>query len=159
MFHKWFFCFTPLVLSPHALLEGLEIRKNVLNFTSYFLPFLLYYWFKASFSMPHFTTVQWCLCNGSLNWCYASTPRPWDRLPRAELTSQVNYSEWWPNFEVDYYLELNYFSFSAETMQVQATDMYGAAQPDFFKSETAWGIKIIITHHLYIFKRCVFTPN
>ena len=48
---------------------------------------------------------------------------------------------------------------SSKLLQVQAIGMYGAAQPDFFKSETAWGIKIIITHHLYIFKRCVFTPN
>ena len=43
--------------------------------------------------------------------------------------------------------------------QVQATDMYGAAQPDFFKSETTWDIKIITTHHLYIYKSCVFTQN
>ena len=43
--------------------------------------------------------------------------------------------------------------------QVQATHMYGAAQPDFFKSETTWDIKIITTHHLYIYKSCVFTQN
>ena len=27
---------------------------------------------------------------------FVTTPRPLDRLPRAELTSQVNYSKWWP---------------------------------------------------------------
>ena len=43
--------------------------------------------------------------------------------------------------------------------QVQAIGMYGAAQPDFFKSETTWDIKIITTHHLYIYKSCVFTQN
>ena len=44
-------------------------------------------------------------------------------------------------------------------IQVQAIGMYGAAQPDFFKSETTWDIKIITTHHLYIYKSCVFTQN
>ena len=43
--------------------------------------------------------------------------------------------------------------------QVQAIEMYGAAHMDFFKSETNGDIKIIITHHLYIYKSCVFTPN
>ena len=37
--------------------------------------------------------------------------------------------------------------------------MYGAAQPDFLKSETNGGIKNIISHHLKIIKRCVFSPN
>ena len=37
--------------------------------------------------------------------------------------------------------------------------MYGAAHMDFFKSETNGDIKIIITHHLYIYKSCVFTQN
>ena len=46
-----------------------------------------------------------------------------------------------------------------ETRQVQAMGMYGAAQPDFFKSETNGGIKNIISHHLKIIKRCVFSPN
>ena len=45
------------------------------------------------------------------------------------------------------------------SIQVQAIGMYGAAQPDFFKSETTWDIKIITTHHLYIYKSCVFTQN
>ena len=45
------------------------------------------------------------------------------------------------------------------TIQVQAIEMYGAAHMDFFKSETNGDIKIIITHHLYIYKSCVFTPN
>ena len=40
--------------------------------------------------------------------------------------------------------------------QVQAIYMYGAAQPDFLKSETNGGIKNIISHHLEIIKRCVF---
>ena len=40
--------------------------------------------------------------------------------------------------------------------QVQAIEMYGAAQPDFLKSETNGGIKNIISHHLEIIKRCVF---
>ena len=44
-------------------------------------------------------------------------------------------------------------------MHVQAIEMYGAAHMDFFKSETNGDIKIIITHHLYIYKSCVFTPN
>ena len=44
-------------------------------------------------------------------------------------------------------------------MQVQAIGMYGAAQPDFFKSETTGDIKIITTHHLYIYKSCVLTQN
>ena len=43
--------------------------------------------------------------------------------------------------------------------QVQAIGMYGAAQPDFFKSETNGGIKNIISYHLKIIKRCVFSPN
>ena len=43
--------------------------------------------------------------------------------------------------------------------QVQAIDVYGAAQPDFFKSETNGGIKNIISYHLKIIKRCVFSPN
>ena len=43
--------------------------------------------------------------------------------------------------------------------QVQAIYMYGAAQPDFLKSETNGGIKNIISHHLKIIKRCVFSPN
>ena len=43
--------------------------------------------------------------------------------------------------------------------QVQATEMYGAAQPDFFKSEVNGGIKNIISYHLKIIKRCVFSPN
>ena len=37
--------------------------------------------------------------------------------------------------------------------------MYNAAHTDFFKSETSGDIKIIITHHLYIYKSCVFTQN
>ena len=37
--------------------------------------------------------------------------------------------------------------------QVQAIGMYGAAQPDFFKSETNGGIKNIISYHLKIIKR------
>ena len=45
------------------------------------------------------------------------------------------------------------------TSQVQAIGMYGAAQPDFFKSETNGGIKNIISYHLKIIKRCVFSPN
>ena len=44
-------------------------------------------------------------------------------------------------------------------MQVQAIEMYGALHTDLAKSETTWDIKIIITHHLYIYKSCVFTPN
>ena len=44
-------------------------------------------------------------------------------------------------------------------MQVQAVYMYGAAQPDFLKSETNGGIKNIISHHLKIIKRCIFSPN
>ena len=44
-------------------------------------------------------------------------------------------------------------------IQVQAIEMYGAAQPDFFKSETNGGIKNIISYHLKIIKRCVFSPN
>ena len=43
--------------------------------------------------------------------------------------------------------------------QVQAIGMYGAAQPDFFKSETNGGIKNTISYHLKIIKRCVFSPN
>ena len=43
--------------------------------------------------------------------------------------------------------------------QVQAVYMYGAAQPDFLKSETNGGIKNIISHHLKIIKRCIFSPN
>ena len=43
--------------------------------------------------------------------------------------------------------------------QVQAIEMYGVAQPDFLKSETNGGIKNIISHHLKIIKRCVFSPN
>ena len=46
-----------------------------------------------------------------------------------------------------------------EIIQVQAIGMYGAAQPDFFKSETNGGIKNIISYHLKIIKRCVFSPN
>ena len=45
---------------------------------------------------------------------------------------------------------------AGELMQVQAVYMYGAAQPDFLKSETNGGIKNIISHHLKIIKRCVF---
>ena len=45
---------------------------------------------------------------------------------------------------------------AGELMQVQAVYMYGAAQPDFLKSETNGGIKNIISHHLEIIKRCVF---
>ena len=37
--------------------------------------------------------------------------------------------------------------------------MYCAAQSDFFKSETNGGIKNIISHHLKIIKRYVFSPN
>ena len=48
---------------------------------------------------------------------------------------------------------------SYELLQVQAVYMYGAAQPDFLKSETNGGIKNIISHHLKIIKRCVFSPN
>ena len=44
-------------------------------------------------------------------------------------------------------------------MQVRAVEMYGAAHTDLAKSETTWDIKIIITHHLYIYKSCVFTQN
>ena len=44
-------------------------------------------------------------------------------------------------------------------IQVQAIGVYGAAQPDFFKSETNGGIKNIISYHLKIIKRCVFSPN
>ena len=44
-------------------------------------------------------------------------------------------------------------------IQVQAVEMYGAAHKDFFKSETNGDIKIIITHHLYNYKRCVFSTN
>ena len=36
--------------------------------------------------------------------------------------------------------------------QVQAIGMYGAAQPDFFKSETNGGIKNIISYHLKTIK-------
>ena len=43
--------------------------------------------------------------------------------------------------------------------QVQAEEMYGALHTDLAKSETTWDIKIIITHHLYIYKSCVFIPN
>ena len=43
--------------------------------------------------------------------------------------------------------------------QVQATEKYGAAQPDFLKSETNGGIKNIISHHLKVIKRCIFSPN
>ena len=43
--------------------------------------------------------------------------------------------------------------------QVQAIEMYGAAQSDFFKSETNGGIKNITSYHLKIIKRCVFSPN
>ena len=49
-----------------------------------------------------------------------------------------------------YYIDLD---------QVQAIEMYGAAQPDFLKSKTNGGIKNIISHHLKIIKRCVFSPN
>ena len=38
-------------------------------------------------------------------------------------------------------------------MQTQAIEMYGAAQPDFFKSEINGGIKNIISYHLKIIKR------
>ena len=41
--------------------------------------------------------------------------------------------------------------------QVQAIDMSGAAQPDILKSETNGGIKNIISYHLEIIKRCVFS--
>ena len=44
-------------------------------------------------------------------------------------------------------------------IQVQAIEMFGAAHTDFFKSETNGGIKNIISHHLKIIKRCVFSPN
>ena len=44
-------------------------------------------------------------------------------------------------------------------VQVQAIELYGAAQPDFFKSETNRGIKNTISYHLKIIKRCVFSPN
>ena len=43
--------------------------------------------------------------------------------------------------------------------QVQAKEMYGAAQTDFFKSETNRGIKNIISYHLKIIKICVFSSN
>ena len=44
-------------------------------------------------------------------------------------------------------------------MQVQAIEMYGAAQPNFPKSESNGGIKNIITQHSKIIKRCVFSAN
>ena len=53
----------------------------------------------------------------------------------------------------------NSFSKSCFSSQVQAIGMYSAAQPDFFKSETNGGIKNIISYHLKIIKRCVFSPN
>ena len=43
--------------------------------------------------------------------------------------------------------------------QVQVREMYGAAQPDFFKSDTKGGIKNTISYNLKIIKRCVFSPN
>ena len=43
--------------------------------------------------------------------------------------------------------------------QVQAIEMYSAAQPNFLKSEINGGIKNIISHHLKIIKRCIFSPN
>ena len=46
-----------------------------------------------------------------------------------------------------------------EISQVQAIGMYGAAQPDFSKSETNGGITNIISYHLKIIKRYVFSPN
>ena len=51
------------------------------------------------------------------------------------------------------------FASNCMMRQVQAIGMYGAAQPDFFKSETNRGIKNIISYHLKIIKRCVFSPN
>ena len=48
---------------------------------------------------------------------------------------------------------------SSTVNQVQAVEMYGALHTDLAKSETTWDIKIIITHHLYIYKSCVFTQN
>ena len=54
------------------------------------------------------------------------------------------------------YLEPEVKTFQPTLNQVQAVYMYGAAQPDFLKSETNGGIKNIISHHLEIIKRCVF---
>ena len=49
--------------------------------------------------------------------------------------------------------------FSCVPSQVQAVEMYGSAQPDLLKSETNGGIKNIISYHLKIIKKCVFSPN
>ena len=46
-----------------------------------------------------------------------------------------------------------------EINQVQAVEIQRAAHKDFFKSETNGDIKIIITHHLYNYKRGVFSTN
>ena len=54
---------------------------------------------------------------------------------------------------------LTHLSCMHTIIQVQAIGMYGAAQPDFFKSETNGGIKNIISYHLKIIKRYVFSPN
>ena len=56
-------------------------------------------------------------------------------------------------------LKISYKASKVILSQVQAIEMYGAAQPDFLKSETNGGIKNINSHQLKIIKRCVFSPN